>query len=92
MKAPFSQNELPILDRQMAKLNCELAEIVSLFESRLGEANDFAVGARSVAEGFAALARKVHMQYKVAVGDDTSGLPKKEIECRKRNQPEAVTH
>lgn len=91
MKAPFSQNELQLLDRQMTELKCELADVVSLFESRLGETNDFAVRARTIEEDFAALASRVHMQYEVSAENEE---PKKKEEslCRRRNQPAEVTN
>jgi hypothetical protein len=73
----------------MAKIKCELADIVSLFECRLGETNDLALSARTVEEGFAALARRIHMQSEVANGN---GAPTtEEVECRKKNQRAEVT-
>jgi hypothetical protein len=62
MKSPLSQNELVILDRQMAMVARHLCEIASLFESRLGETADVAASARSIEQGFADLARKIHNQ------------------------------
>ena len=89
MKAPFSQDELQLLDRRMAKINCELADIVSLFECRLGEEHEFATSARAVQGGFAGLARSVHMQSEVTAGNGER--KNKEVECRKKNQPAEVT-
>ncbi len=62
MKSPLSQNELVILDRQMAMIARHLSEIASLLESRLGETTDTAVSARIIEEGFTDLARKIHNQ------------------------------
>jgi hypothetical protein len=62
MNSPLSQNELVILDRQMAMVARHLSEIADLLESRLGETNDNAVCARIIEEGFADLARKIHQQ------------------------------
>ena len=89
MKAPLSQNEMQLLDRQMGKINCELADIVSLFECRLGEEHELATSARVVEGGFAALARRVHMQSEATSGN--GDRKNKEIERRKKNQPAEVT-
>lgn len=62
MTSPLSQNELIILDRQMAMVARHLSEIASLLECRLGETNDTAASARIIEEGFADLARKIHGQ------------------------------
>jgi hypothetical protein len=62
MKSPLSQNELLILDRQMAVVTRQLSEIAVLLESRQGDTTDTAVAARIIAEGFADLARKIHNQ------------------------------
>ena len=62
MNSPLSQNELVILDRQMAMVARHLSEIASLLESRQGQTNDHAVTARVIEEGFANLARKIHNQ------------------------------
>ena len=62
MKSPLSQNELVILDRQMAMVSRHLSEIASLLESRLGETTDIAASARVIEHGFADLARKIHNQ------------------------------
>ena len=62
MNSPLSQNELVILDRQMAMVARHLSEIAYLLESRQGETNDNAVTARIIEEGFANLARKIHNQ------------------------------
>lgn len=62
MKSPLSQNELVILDRQMAMVARHLAEIASLLESRLGETTDTAMSARIIEQGFGDLARKIHNQ------------------------------
>jgi phosphoribosyl-ATP pyrophosphohydrolase len=62
MNSPLSQNELVILDRQMAMVARHLSEIASLLESRQGQTNDHAVTARIIEEGFAHLARKIHNQ------------------------------
>jgi hypothetical protein len=58
----LSQNELVILDRQMTVVARQLSEIASALESRLGQANDTALTARIIEEGFADLARKIHNQ------------------------------
>jgi hypothetical protein len=60
MKSPLSQNELIILDRQMAMVARHLSEIAGLLESRQGETADTAVSARIIEQGFADLARKIH--------------------------------
>jgi hypothetical protein len=62
MKSPLSQNELVILDRQMAMVARHLSEIASLLESRLGETTDTAMSARIIEQGFGDLARKIHNQ------------------------------
>jgi len=62
MKSPLSQNELVILDRQMAMVARHLTEIASLLESRLGETTDTAMSARIIEQGFGDLARKIHNQ------------------------------
>jgi hypothetical protein len=62
MKSPLSQNELLILDRQMAMVSRHLSEIASLLESRLGETTDTAMSARIIEQGFGDLARKIHDQ------------------------------
>ena len=62
MNSPLSQNELVILDRQMAMVARHLCEIADLLESRLGETTDTAVSARIIEQGFADLARKIHNQ------------------------------
>ena len=62
MNSPLSQNELVILDRQMAMVARHLCEIADLLESRLGDTNDNAVCARIIEEGFENLARKIHNQ------------------------------
>jgi hypothetical protein len=67
MKSPLSQNELIILDRQMAMVARHLSEIAGLLESRQGETAYIAVSARIIEQGFADLARKIHDQ---AVGAD----------------------
>lgn len=59
---PLSQNELVILDRQMAMVARHLSEIASLLESRLGETTDTAMSARIIEQGFGDLARKIHNQ------------------------------
>ena len=62
MTSPLSQNELIILDRQMAMVARHLSEIAGLLESRLGEPNDIATSARIIEIGFADLAQKIHGQ------------------------------
>ena len=62
MNSPLSQNELVILDRQMAMVARQLSEIASLLETRQGETTDTAVSARIIQEGFADLARRIHNQ------------------------------
>ena len=62
MKSPLSQNELVILDRQMAMVARQLSEIAVLLESRQGESTDVAVSARIIEQGFADLARNIHQQ------------------------------
>ena len=62
MKAPLSQNEMEILDRQVATLNYQLTEIAHLLESRIGETDDLAISARRVQEEFAKLAHRIHRQ------------------------------
>lgn len=62
MNSPLSQNELVILDRQMAMVARHLSEIALLLESRLGETTDMAVSARIIEQGFGDLARKIHNQ------------------------------
>jgi hypothetical protein len=68
MNSPLSQNELIILDRQMAMVARHLSEIASLLESRQGETDNTAVSARIIEQGFADLARKVHHQAVEADG------------------------
>ena len=60
MNSPLSQNELIILDRQMALIARHLSEIASLIESRQGETDDTAVSARIIEKSFTDLARKIH--------------------------------
>jgi hypothetical protein len=62
MKSPLSQNELVILDRQMAMVARHLSEIASLLESRLDETTDTAISARIIEQGFGDLAREIHNQ------------------------------
>ena len=69
MKSPLSQNELVILDRQMATVAWQLSEIAFLLESRQGAASDSAVSARILEQGFADLARKIHNQTIQVAGD-----------------------
>ena len=52
MNSPLSRNELELLDRQVAQLNYQLAEIATLLESRLGKANETAVSARTIQQSF----------------------------------------
>jgi len=68
MNSPLSQNELIILDRQMAMVARHLSEIASLLESRQGETDNTAVSARIIEQGFADLARKIHHQAVEADG------------------------
>ena len=69
MKSPLSQNELIILDRQMAMIARHLSELASLLESRQGETDDTAVSARIIEQGFTDLARKIHFRAVRADGD-----------------------
>jgi hypothetical protein len=69
MKSPLSQNELIILDRQVAMVARHLSEIAGLLESRQGETANIAVSARIIEQGFADLARKIHDQAVEADGD-----------------------
>jgi hypothetical protein len=69
MNSPLSQNELIILDRQMAMVAGHLSEIAGLLESRQGETADTAVSARIIEQGFGDLARKIHAQAIQADGD-----------------------
>jgi hypothetical protein len=62
MNSPLSQNELIILDRQMAMVASHLSDIAGLLASRHGETSETAITARSIEEGFANLARKIHNQ------------------------------
>ena len=62
MQYPLSQNELMILDRQMAMVSRHLAEITSLLESRLGETNDMAITAKIIEAELAGLTEKVRSQ------------------------------
>jgi hypothetical protein len=66
MKAPLSQNELEILDRQVAALQYQLTEIANLLESRLGETTELATSARMIQEEFFKLARQIHRQAAIA--------------------------
>ena len=69
MNSPLSQNELIILDRQMAMTARYLSEIASLLESRQGETDDTAVSARIIEQSFTDLARKIHFRAVQADGD-----------------------
>ncbi len=62
MQYPLSQNELMILDRQMAMVARHLSEITSLLESRLGEANEIALSAKIIEAEFASLKEKIQNQ------------------------------
>jgi len=66
MKAPLSQNELEILDRQVAALQYQLTEIANLLETRLGETTELAASARMIQEEFLNLARQIHRQAAIA--------------------------
>lgn len=66
MKAPLSQNELEILDRQVAALQYQLTEIANLLETRLGETTELATSARTIQEEFLKLARQIHRQAAIA--------------------------
>jgi hypothetical protein len=69
MNSPLSQNELIILDRQMAMVARHLSEIASLLESRQGDTDNTAVSARIIEQGFADLVRKIHDQAVEVDGD-----------------------
>jgi hypothetical protein len=69
MRSPLSQNELVVLDRQMAMVERHLSEIASLLESRLGETARPAASARIIEQGFADLALKIHNQS-IQVGQE----------------------
>jgi hypothetical protein len=62
MNSPLSQNEMVILDRQMAMVARHLSDIAGLLASRHGETSETAMTARSIEEGFTNLARKIHNQ------------------------------
>ncbi len=62
MKIPLSQNEIQTLDRQVATLNYQLAEIAGLLESRFGQAHDMARSARMVQQGCERLAGFIQKQ------------------------------
>jgi len=66
MKAPLSQNELEILDRQAAAITNQLTDIANLLETRLGESTELAMTARGLQEEFAKLARQIHRQAAIA--------------------------
>lgn len=68
MNAPLSQNEMEILDRQVAALNYQLSEIAHLLESRIGEKDELAISARTVQEEFAKLAHRIHRQNSLSGG------------------------
>ena len=72
MKCPLSQNELIILDRQLAMVGRHLSAITALLESRLGETDDSAVSARMIEAQFASLAENIHSQ---ATQTDDEELP-----------------
>jgi len=59
MRAPLSRNEIEILNRHVATLAHQLAEIGSLLESRLGDTNEFTVCAKSAQREFARFADRV---------------------------------
>ncbi len=60
MNSPLSQNELDLLDRQVGKLNYQLAEIATLLESRLGKAHETAISARTIQQSFDRFAHRMH--------------------------------
>jgi hypothetical protein len=68
MKAPLSQNEMEILDRQVATLDYQLSEIAQLLESRMGETDELAISARTVQADFAKLAHRIHRQKALSSG------------------------
>jgi hypothetical protein len=59
MKAALSNNEIVILDRQVADLSYQLSEIAGLLESRLGENNELATSARAAQQEFAKFAHRI---------------------------------
>jgi hypothetical protein len=59
MKSALSHNEIEILDRQVATLSYQLAEIAGSLESRLGETNELAISARGAQREFARFAERV---------------------------------
>jgi hypothetical protein len=59
MKSALSQNEIEILDRQVAMLSYQLSEIASLLESRLGECNELAGSARRAQQEFYSFAGRL---------------------------------
>ena len=71
MQFPLSQNELIILDRQMAMVARHLSEITLLLESRLGETNNSAISAKIIEAAFSSLADQIHDQA-IHAGDEVS--------------------
>ena len=59
MKSALSHNEIEILDRQVATMSYQLAEIAGLLESRLGENNELATSARNAQQEFAKFAQRM---------------------------------
>jgi hypothetical protein len=59
MKSALSQNEVEILDRQVATLSYQLSEIAGSLESRLGETNELAASARRAQREFSSFADRV---------------------------------
>jgi hypothetical protein len=66
MKNPLSRNELEILDRQVAAISYQLAEISHLLESRLGTHTELATQAKAAQNEFTNLARRIHQQAELA--------------------------
>lgn len=60
MTMPLSPNELQALDRKLASLTHELAEIASLLRSRYDEADELAALAQNLQADFVILAHQLH--------------------------------
>jgi len=65
---PMSQSELETMNRQVATLNDQLAELANLLEFHLGDTTELAMSARAVQQEFASLAQRIHRHAALPIG------------------------
>jgi hypothetical protein len=59
MRTALSNNELEILDRQVAAISSQLSEIAASLEARLGTTSELAMSARDAQREFAKFTQRV---------------------------------